>query len=151
MALDFTPYRQLNGDEIRAFGILAGNFAHSIETNIRTVKLGPNPSCEVLSCVWYPKEGTVADDAEPEPIIVRGHHDFQLHTTSNLSWAMNNLRQTSGPRTMWIDAICIDQLNLRERNHQAALMSNIYTQASLAIIWLRPSREDIDSLLRSFV
>lgn len=40
----------------------------------------------------------------------------------------------------WIDAVCIDQRNLRERNHQVAVMGRIYSRASCVIVWLGASR-----------
>ena len=40
-------------------------------------------------------------------------------------------------RTIWIDAICIDQNNVLERNHQVRNMVRIYAQAEHVLIWLR--------------
>jgi hypothetical protein len=37
---------------------------------------------------------------------------------------------------LWIDAICIDQGNLQERNHQVAQMRDVYTSALSIIVWL---------------
>lgn len=36
----------------------------------------------------------------------------------------------------WIDQICVDQQNIKERNHQVEFMGDIYHQASEAVIWL---------------
>lgn len=36
----------------------------------------------------------------------------------------------------WADALCIDQSNLEERNHQVSLMKEIYGSARLAVAWL---------------
>ncbi|KAF2621405.1 HET-domain-containing protein, partial [Macroventuria anomochaeta] len=36
----------------------------------------------------------------------------------------------------WIDAICIDQTNVAERNYQVALMGKIYSRAFSVIVWL---------------
>lgn len=36
----------------------------------------------------------------------------------------------------WIDAICIDQPNFQERNHQVAQMGDIYSHATAVTIWL---------------
>ncbi|KAJ9604268.1 hypothetical protein H2200_011102 [Cladophialophora chaetospira] len=36
----------------------------------------------------------------------------------------------------WIDAICIDQQSIRERNHQVQQMGQIYSGASEVIVWL---------------
>jgi hypothetical protein len=39
-------------------------------------------------------------------------------------------------RAFWIDAICIDQTKVEERNHQVAQMGQIYSKAREVIIWL---------------
>jgi hypothetical protein len=39
---------------------------------------------------------------------------------------------------IWIDAICIDQHNVAERNEQVEFMSSIYKAAQNVIIWLGP-------------
>ena len=41
-----------------------------------------------------------------------------------------------GVRFLWIDALCIDQSNVAERNHQVAMMSIIYAQASTVLVSL---------------
>ncbi|MBV35439.1 MAG: hypothetical protein CMP47_08270 [Rickettsiales bacterium] len=38
--------------------------------------------------------------------------------------------------TIWVDAICIAQDDLHEKNHQVQMMSTIYSQAKKAFIWL---------------
>jgi hypothetical protein len=35
------------------------------------------------------------------------------------------------PETFWIDAICINQANVQERNHQVSLMRDVYTRADI--------------------
>lgn len=47
----------------------------------------------------------------------------------------------------WIDALCIDQASLAEKNAQVALMGTIYSSASLVFAWLgRPSSENPDQV-----
>lgn len=36
----------------------------------------------------------------------------------------------------WIDALCIDQAHLQERNHQVATMGTIYSGAYQTVVWL---------------
>ncbi|KAF6235472.1 hypothetical protein HO173_006155 [Letharia columbiana] len=36
----------------------------------------------------------------------------------------------------WIDAICINQADLQEQNHQVGLMRHTYNRAALVIWWL---------------
>ncbi|KAH8816676.1 heterokaryon incompatibility protein-domain-containing protein [Xylogone sp. PMI_703] len=44
--------------------------------------------------------------------------------------------QRPSSRFLWIDAICIDQNNIEERNEQVLLMNKIYSQAEGLLIWL---------------
>jgi hypothetical protein len=42
----------------------------------------------------------------------------------------------SEPKLFWIDAICIDQDNVHERNHQVKQMKDIYARAREVYVWL---------------
>ena len=44
----------------------------------------------------------------------------------------------------WIDAICIQQSEVDERNHQVRLMSSIYSEAGRVLIWLGKEGDDSD-------
>jgi hypothetical protein len=70
-----------------------------------------------------------------------------LGVTANLYSALYHLRSSDEDRILWVDAICIDQTDLRERGHQVAQMGQIYSRADRVVIWLGPSTEDIDILL----
>lgn len=39
----------------------------------------------------------------------------------------------------WIDAICIDQQNMAERNHEVKRMGTIYKMARRGVVWLGPA------------
>ena len=47
----------------------------------------------------------------------------------------------------WIDALCINQTSIAERNHQVGMMGQIYSKASSVLAWLGPETE---SLKRAF-
>jgi hypothetical protein len=50
-----------------------------------------------------------------------------------------------------VDALCIDQSNLLERNHQVLLMKRIYAQASLVLVWLGPAHEDSHTIIQAAI
>jgi hypothetical protein len=50
---------------------------------------------------------------------------------------------------IWIDAICIDQSNLLERNQQVALMGTLYTKAHRVLVWLGNSSAGVERALLS--
>ncbi len=55
---------------------------------------------------------------------------------SNLWSLLFHLRARKESRGLWIDAICIDQSSLEERNHQVGLMGDIYGGADGVLVWL---------------
>ncbi|USW57875.1 Putative heterokaryon incompatibility [Septoria linicola] len=43
-------------------------------------------------------------------------------------------------RTLWIDAICINQQDIEERESQVMMMGSIYRAASRTVVWLGPAK-----------
>ncbi|KAK6604740.1 hypothetical protein H4I96_05322 [Botrytis cinerea] len=71
---------------------------------------------------------------------------------ANLWSALNQLRNEHTERILWVDALCINQYDTFERNHQVGQMSKIYEQATRVICWIGvdegaefPSAHNIDS------
>ena len=123
------------------------------EKDIRILKLAPRESCtdpagellrvnlsdkpeySALSYVW----GTELD-----------HTPFKcnkswIEVTKNLKEALKHLQYDTEPRYVWIDALCIDQDNLTEKNEQVVLMKEIYACATDVIVWLGSDNENIAS------
>jgi len=70
--------------------------------------------------------------------------------TGNLYAALFNLRSRFKERILWIDAICIDQNNILERNEQVRRMGQIYRSASRVVAWLG-DEYDNSALAFSFI
>lgn len=49
-----------------------------------------------------------------------------------------------GGCVVWIDAICIDEQSVEEKNQQVPLMCDIYSWASATVVWLGPAGDDSD-------
>ncbi len=81
--------------------------------------LSSMPQYEALSYMWGSEE-------DPMILEIDGH---QLSVRNNLWQALKQLRPKEGKRIMWVDALCIDQENNKERNHQVEQMSKIFAQA----------------------
>lgn len=67
-------------------------------------------------------------------ITLNGFPAFPVH--HNLYLAMLHLRSPTHPLALWVDAICINQVDTGERNAQVAMMSFIYTRALKVVTWL---------------
>jgi hypothetical protein len=89
---------------------------------------------EALSYVW-------GDENEKLPIFISG---CRFDVTINLHAALLRLRNHSMQRLLWIDAICIDQENLQEKEYQIRFMSEIYGHANRVVVWLGEQAEDSD-------
>lgn len=58
-----------------------------------------------------------------------------FHATINLWYALRRLRKKS-PRTLWVDAICINQQDDVEKSFHVAMMKDIFTACQVGILWL---------------
>jgi hypothetical protein len=84
------------------------------------------PEYEDLSYTWGSSGSDVKIEVDGQVISVR----------ANLAYALAALRD-SVPRVLWVDALCIDQQNIEERNHQ---VGEIYRQVRQIMSCLgRPS------------
>jgi hypothetical protein len=79
-----------------------------------------------LSYVWGSRE-------DMRKIIVNGE---PVKVTKNLHEALVAVRIPSASRSLWVDAICINQEDTEERSSQVAKMASVYRQAAQVFIWL---------------
>jgi hypothetical protein len=109
-----------------------------IEVCIAEVDLETPPPYEALSYSW----------GDPSQRVALQCHGKDLHVTPNCESALRHLRRDSGVRTLWVDAICIDQTSTDDRNQQVRIMGDVYSKASLVLIWLGPATSVEPSLFR---
>jgi hypothetical protein len=74
--------------------------------------------------------------------IIKGDETFKKPIKKGLALALKHLRLPNRSRMLWIDAICINQEDAEERNHQVQMMSRIYTRSTEVCIWLGPDSPD---------
>jgi ankyrin repeat protein len=91
---------------------------------------------DALSYTW----GDQSNLREIEIHTTTFHVDMTvLSVTENLHVALQHIRQREEDRILWIDAICINQENPKERGHQVKQMSSIYEKAIKVVFWLGKS------------
>ena len=95
---------------------------------MRQVRLNDKPVYAALSYTW----GAPVFDHH---IICDGR---RLAITAHLDAALRRFRTTTW-WMLWVDALCIDQTNIPERNYQVSIMKHIYSQASLTFVYLGES------------
>jgi hypothetical protein len=114
---------------IRLLHIDPNQHRSPVSCRLLVSSLQEHPEYDALSYCW--------GSQPPSPsytITVNGRPG--LCVTKHLLQALQRLRRKDRVRTVWIDAICINQLDTLERNNQVQLMRQIYTQARLVVVWL---------------
>lgn len=96
-----------------------------------------NRPYEALSYVWGCEENSQS--------IVLNNQNFMVR--QNLYVALLHLQDDSISRIIWVDAICINQTDETEKEHQIALMAEIYAKASRVIVWLGETQDNSDRAL----
>jgi Heterokaryon incompatibility protein (HET) len=113
---------------------------------IEHVSLDIEPVYSALSYTW-------GDPNHRVPIIVNG--DARLMVTKNLNQALRHIfigMKSDGGEVqscrLWIDAICINQADNKEKSWQVQMMWNIYHESSLTAVWLGAPFDGSDALFQ---
>ncbi|KAF3765070.1 hypothetical protein M406DRAFT_242811, partial [Cryphonectria parasitica EP155] len=56
--------------------------------------------------------------------------------TESVYQVLCRLRRPRSTRTVWIDALCVNQADFAERGAQVLLMTRVYEEATRTIVWL---------------
>ena len=104
---------------------------------LETVSLHDNPHFEALSYVW----------GDPSQTRLIRLENREWYATVNLEAGLRYLRSPSEDIVIWVDALCIDQSSVEERNSQVLLMKTIYSNATQVKVWLgEPTSRSDDAL-----
>lgn len=129
------------------------------ESSIRLLRLLPHQDedapiqCQIFNCSLENSRGTRPYEA----LSYVWGSDHGSHSISidkcylpigdNLFVALLHLRDPCIERILWIDAVCINQKDNREKGHQVQAMAKIYAKATRVIVWLGRTIPDIDQAL----
>jgi len=112
------------------------------KSEIRLLRLQPRSSAEAITCSLHLADlddehckyealsYQWGDASKMKQMILDGR---SVTVRENLWWALWYLRRQDGIRVIWIDALCINQENIIERNHQITQMGNIYRRATMVV------------------
>ena len=118
------------------------------EIRLLKVELGHRPG-GALRCAFY----KVSLNDQPPPFTAvsycwgQAEHDRIIHvglTAVKVTKTVDNVLRAAlanGAALMWIDQVCIDQINVGERSNQVALMSMIYSRADRVLVYLGEAGE----------
>lgn len=117
--------------EIRILGLCPGEADGPIHCKYHVVRLDDlKLSYETLSYAWHDD----GNDGTSSSTIYIDKKSVEVSRT--LYRAVKRLRQIHNMRYLWIDAICINQADDREKTQQVNMMRRIYSQCDQCVIWL---------------
>ena len=111
-----------------------------IHFTLTTACLHEKPEYEVISYCW-------GDASNPKTVYCDGKSGIQV--TNSLYTALQRFRKPDQARTLWADAVCINQKDNVEKGQQVNLMSRIYSQPRTVLIWLGDDMTGLDGLEES--
>ena len=120
--------------EIRLLELLPGLEEDAISCCM-TVAAVHSAVFEALSYTW-------GESNQGRNVTLNGRSGFSV--TDNLFAALRRLRRAEVTRSLWVDALCINQADLDERAQQVKLMRDIYRGARQVIIWLGDANEPVE-------
>ncbi|GAB1195906.1 hypothetical protein APSETT444_005171 [Aspergillus pseudonomiae] len=92
---------------------------------------------DALSYVW-------GDPARPQVIYIE---DGEFKVNQNLHSALRRLRDPTFERILWVDAICINQADDKEKERQIQAMGKIYARANQVVVWLGDEADNSDKAM----
>ncbi|KAL8627254.1 hypothetical protein Q9189_007044 [Teloschistes chrysophthalmus] len=105
-----------------------------IEVELETYQIDQCPPFNALSYAW----------GDPSELQVMTLNGLRHAVTRNLYSALKHLQPQLEDQPMWIDALCINQQDTKERENQVGLMKRIYNQAQQVIVWLGEQSDNSD-------
>ncbi|KAF2141167.1 uncharacterized protein K452DRAFT_271807 [Aplosporella prunicola CBS 121167] len=130
-------------NEIRLLTLKGGSLDEDISCNLRRHHFSHEnlraTKFMALSYCWGDQDDKVAIHVE----------DKVFKVTRNLRMALQHLRGTNSV-VLWVDAICINQADRVEKNHQLEKLRSIYEWAEDVIAWLGPAGSDSDMAMMFF-
>ncbi|KAF2117943.1 heterokaryon incompatibility protein-domain-containing protein [Lophiotrema nucula] len=127
----------------RLIEVLPGD-SQQISCKFHIHQVGANAACPpftALSYTWGPPDST--------SLIIIDNQSFPVR--KNLWSALSSYRKKINDGTfrglLWVDAVCINQQDTRERSHQVNMMDAIFSQANTVLVWLGPEEDDSSRVL----
>lgn len=135
MAASFASVYEDLTDPVSDFRVLrlhAGQHDEPIDCTLATVSRSKSPLYSALSYTW-------GSGTDRKTIIIGGQ---SVNVTPNCESALRHIRRKDATVTLWVDAICINQNDNKEKSAQIGQMREVYKAAANVIVWLGDASTD---------
>jgi len=121
---------------IRLLKLLNGEANEQIVCQLTTWSMQDAPPYYALSYTWGDPKDTAQIEIDGRTAIV----------TANCAYALRQAYACTNNIYLWMDALSIDQSSTQEKNHQVAMMGQIYEKAVHVLACIGPQSEDSEFL-----
>ncbi|KXJ85228.1 heterokaryon incompatibility protein-domain-containing protein, partial [Microdochium bolleyi] len=122
------------GKHIRLLRIDPATFDEPITATMITCLLDEAPSFHAVSYAWGADQPQCELLLDGRPFLIR----------QNCQYALQQARHFDSAELVWIDAVCINQSNTREKSAQVAIMGDIYARAVKVLACIGPNGPDCE-------
>lgn len=122
---------------IRLLEILEGQFDTHVICEVSEWPVDEAPAYYAISYTWGDPEATTEITVNGKRMTVR----------QNCEYVLQQAFASKRSRYFWVDAICIDQQSTNEKNHQVAMMGQIYKRAVHVFSCVGPHDDDTHFLV----
>lgn len=154
-------YTRLPRNHLRILVIRPGQMDDQLQLDIHSASLDTAPQYQALSYEWGPGPDSFSIILRDYTKSLRDIADrkkrlqFAMFRTvgtkhflrANVFYALLHLRHPKDPVKIWVDTICINQLDDEEKAEQIAQMADIYNRAYNVNIWLGESNDGSDEAM----
>lgn len=123
---EYLPLKDLPDDTIRLLHIRPGAPCERIACFLSTAQLSLQSKFAALSYEWGSEPASKEIELNEKQVWIR----------KNLWQCLIRLRDLEEPLVIWIDAICVNQNDIPERNQQVKFMNHIFKTARPVFGWL---------------
>ena len=125
----------------RLLHVSRGDFGQHVECELSSWPIDDAPSYYAISYTWGDPADTTEITVNGKPLVVR----------QNCEYVLQQAFATKASRYYWVDAICIAQTSIQERNHQVGIMGKIYSRAKHVFACVGPHADDSEYLMAIIV
>ncbi|KAF6796527.1 heterokaryon incompatibility protein [Colletotrichum sojae] len=127
--------------DIRLLTLEPGEFDDPVRSALSLGSTSGRDEYDAISYTWGGEDNIMAKTGR----ISVNSQEFSV--TPNCETALRRMRLRWSRRTVWIDAICIDQDDVNERGHQVLLIPQIYSRARQVVIYTGEALPEDEQLL----
>jgi hypothetical protein len=147
----YPNYSALQEGDIRVLELKPGSGDSPIVISLKHVSMLEGLQYEAISYVWgNGLDLHYIDFEENNPGSIETVRK-SVTVTRNLRDALQQFRDPVQPRTIWADALCINQQDFDERAQQVRLMGEIYAKAHRILLWLGLENEETSDAISFLV